>query len=126
MVVAQIRAITEADDTLETLPVKLSLDTIMKAAYWIDLEQSASWNKKLAKCLRNSGHVTKPISFFERALELDYDYVRARTGLASAYEDQGFFRKVIDLELTNTKILTRHLKNETEGEQNAHSQTGFS
>lgn len=33
MVVAQIRAITEADDTLDAHPVNLPLDTIVKAAH---------------------------------------------------------------------------------------------
>jgi hypothetical protein len=28
----------------------------MKAARWTGLEESASWNRKLAVCLRNSGY----------------------------------------------------------------------
>ncbi|KAF1919961.1 hypothetical protein BDU57DRAFT_585975 [Ampelomyces quisqualis] len=113
-VVAQIRAIAEADDTLDTLPAKLPHNTILKAAYWAELERNASWNRKIAICLRNSGHVSQAILYFEGALKLDPDHVCARTGLATAYKNQGYLNKAIDLELTNTKILTRLIGEEEE------------
>jgi tetratricopeptide (TPR) repeat protein len=106
-VVAQIRALAEEDDTLDTLPDNLPLDAIMKAARWTGLEESASWNRKLAVCLRNSGYDNEAIIHFERALELDHDLVEARGGLATAYQKQVYITKVVDLELTNVEIL-RH------------------
>jgi len=109
-VVAQIRALIEDDDTLDTLPEKLSPDTIVKAAHWAGLERNASWNRKLAICLRNCGHAVESMSYFERALELDYNLVEARTGLATAYRNQGYATNVIDLELTNVNILIRSIE----------------
>ena len=107
--VAQIRAIAEGDDTLETLPDKPPFETIIKAAKWADLEANAVWNRKLAVCLRNCGHVERSIEYFERALELDYNLVEARSGLATAYREQGYFTKVIDLEIMNAGILQRRI-----------------
>jgi tetratricopeptide (TPR) repeat protein len=78
----------------------------MKAARWSGLEPNASWNRKLAVCLRNSGYNKEAIVHFERALELDHDLVEAHEGLATAYQKQGCITKVVDLELTNVEILS--------------------
>jgi hypothetical protein len=40
-VVAQIRALTEEDNSLDTLLDKLPLDTIMRTAGWADLEENS-------------------------------------------------------------------------------------
>jgi tetratricopeptide (TPR) repeat protein len=110
-VIAQIQAIAEENDTLDILPDKLPLESIMKATHWMDLARNAVWHRKLAICLRNSGHINEAISYFERALEIDPNLVQARGGLATAYREQGYFNKVIDLELTNVEIISRRLEN---------------
>lgn len=46
-------------------------------------------------------------------MELDSDYVQARTGLATACDEEGYLSKVIDLEIRNTKILIRQLGGKT-------------
>jgi tetratricopeptide (TPR) repeat protein len=109
LVVAQIKALAENDDTLDTLPERLPLTTIMGAAEWADLEENASWNRKLGICLRNSGYTAQALDYFKRALELDHNLVEARSGLATSYREMGYFSKVIDLELENAKILCRYI-----------------
>lgn len=96
-VVAQIRALAESDDPLDTVPEKLPLETVMNAILWADLEQTATWNRKIAICLRNSGHTVNAIGYFERALEIDNDFVEARGGLATAYGEQGYFSVTLKL-----------------------------
>ncbi|KAL1597878.1 hypothetical protein SLS60_008365 [Paraconiothyrium brasiliense] len=74
--IAQIRALIEDDDTLDTLPDPPPLETLLKAVRWLDLEEDAVWNRKLAVCLRNLKYVKESIPYFERALQLDEANVR--------------------------------------------------
>jgi hypothetical protein len=46
--------------------------------------------------------------YFERALELDPDSVKARREFATMYDQQGDLVKVIELELENDVILHKH------------------
>jgi hypothetical protein len=87
-VVAQIRALAVEDDTL---PANLPAATTLRAASWIDVEHNAGWHRKVAVALRNSGHHSQAIAYFECALVLDEDLVEARRGLAVKYEEQGHF-----------------------------------
>ncbi|KAJ4352389.1 uncharacterized protein N0V89_007737 [Didymosphaeria variabile] len=108
--VAQIRALIEEDDTLDTLPDPPPLETLLKAVRWSGLEENAVWNRKLAVCLRNFQYVEESIPYFERALQLDEACVRARSGLATIYRNQGYFTKDIELESANATYLVRQIK----------------
>jgi tetratricopeptide (TPR) repeat protein len=111
-IVAQVRALCEGDDTLDCLPDpnKLPESIISKCVEWITLEPNASWHRNLAICYRRSGHIVSAIEHFERALELDPELIEARVGLALAYEAQGYYTKVIDLESANAVILQKRLQ----------------
>jgi tetratricopeptide (TPR) repeat protein len=81
---------------------------LIGAARWFKLEETAPWFQKLALALRNSEHHTKAIDFFERAIDLDPNLIDACRGLAVVYEEQGYFNRVIELEIQNLTILLDH------------------
>jgi tetratricopeptide (TPR) repeat protein len=110
-VVAQIKALVEGDDTLDCAPNqgKLSMNVIASALAWFTIEPNASWHRNVAICYRRSGHISKAIEHFQRALDLDPELVEARGGLAIAYQEQGYHTKAIDLELINAKILHKRI-----------------
>ncbi|KAF2866426.1 hypothetical protein BDV95DRAFT_631856 [Massariosphaeria phaeospora] len=91
-VVAQVKALVEGADTLDTIPEPMPLDTILKAVEWAKLEPTATWHRKLAVCLRNSGYDYEAITHFETAIEMDHSLALARTG-------------AIEIELINASIL---------------------
>ncbi|KAH4600574.1 hypothetical protein HBI73_178420 [Parastagonospora nodorum] len=120
-VVAQIRALVEGDDTLETLSGdgKLSLDTISKAIHYIPVEPDARWHRNVAICYRRSGHTKQAIEHYEHALSLNHELVEARDGLALTYQARGYYTKAIDLELINTTILRNRMGMKTQASHNA-------
>jgi tetratricopeptide (TPR) repeat protein len=65
-------------------------------------------------CLRNARYTDRAIEQFEAALKLDNDLVEARGGLATVYEEKGYYNKVIELELTNIDIVNRKLSNKVQ------------
>jgi tetratricopeptide (TPR) repeat protein len=112
-VVAQIKALIEDDDTLDTIPEN-SCEVLVKAARWFSLEENAVWNRKLAVCLRNALYTDKATEHLEAALKLNSDLVEARGELATVYEEKGYYNKVIELELTNIDIVNRKLSSEVQ------------
>ncbi|KAF2105683.1 hypothetical protein BDV96DRAFT_592119 [Lophiotrema nucula] len=110
LVVAQIKALNEQSDTLDTLPSPIPLAKILAAIEWTGLEKNITWHRKVALCLRNLGYVNEAIKYFNKALEMDESYVEARGGLAVVYRDQGNHSKVVELELKNTSILISRLQ----------------
>ncbi|KAH5327358.1 hypothetical protein HBI12_074650 [Parastagonospora nodorum] len=120
-VVAQIRALIEGDDTLETLSGdgKLSLDTISKAIHYVPVEPDARWHRNVAICYRRSGHTKQAIEHYEHALSLNHELVEARDGLALTYQARGYYTKAIDLELINTTILRNRMGMKTQDSHNA-------
>lgn len=107
---AQIRALIEDDDTLETLSDPIPLKTALNAIDWAALEKTATWHRKVALCLRCLTYANESIPYFEKAVQMDYSYVQARGGLAELYRQRQYFSKVIDLELVNASILVERLK----------------
>ncbi|KAF2682294.1 hypothetical protein K458DRAFT_456173 [Lentithecium fluviatile CBS 122367] len=107
---AQIRALNEDDDTLDTLPDPVPLQTILTAVKWASLEEAAAWHRKLAVCLRNLRYVNEAIPHFETAVRMDPYYTKTRGGLAQLYHEKRYFSKVIELELVNASVLVKRLK----------------
>ncbi|KAH7069078.1 hypothetical protein BKA63DRAFT_580947, partial [Paraphoma chrysanthemicola] len=95
-VAAQIRALAEAPDSGDMLPEELSYETIADVVQWSNIEQNASWNRKLGICLRNSGHVKESIEYFERAIELDQNFTEARGGLARHTKSLGILTRPLN------------------------------
>jgi tetratricopeptide (TPR) repeat protein len=110
LVVTQIKALCDGGDAhdKEAQPQSSVAETLIEAARWFQLDESAHWNRKLAVALRDSEHHTEAIVYFERALEFDPDSVEARGEFATMYDQQGDLIKVIELELENDVILHKH------------------
>jgi tetratricopeptide (TPR) repeat protein len=95
----------EEDDTLDTYPHRIPAEVIVKGVVWCNLQQTPTWHRKLAVCLRNLNHLDKNVEHFEQALKLDPTLVEARGGFATVYKNKGYLHKVVDLELTNISLL---------------------
>jgi len=111
-VVAQVRALIRDDDTLDCLPTpgRLPTDVIEKAVQWISMEPNAAWHGSLAICYRRSGHTSVAVEHYEKALAIDPRMIDTRRGLAWAYQELGYYTKVVDLELHNIDILKRRVE----------------
>jgi tetratricopeptide (TPR) repeat protein len=70
-VIVRIKALYDGDAILDEEQGREPRDSLIKAARWFQLEESAHWNQKLAVALRDSRHYTEAIAYFERALELE-------------------------------------------------------
>lgn len=108
-VTTQIQALTENDKCLDTFPDQIPVQVLLKAATWYDLEQNAGWNRELAVCLRNCGHIDQAIVFFNKALELDPRFFKARHDLAATYEAKGDHKKAIEVQLENVDGIRKEL-----------------
>jgi tetratricopeptide (TPR) repeat protein len=108
-VVAQIRAMVEGDDTLDTLPETLPASVFVEAAKWAGVEENAVWHRKLAVCLSNAGYLDPAVEHFRMAINMDNLYVEARNGLAFTYPLKACFNQVIELESERIGILNQRL-----------------
>ncbi|KAF2791191.1 hypothetical protein K505DRAFT_281236 [Melanomma pulvis-pyrius CBS 109.77] len=104
-VIAQIRALVLDDRTLDLQPDPMPIETMMEAADWDGLEQTANWHRKLAVGLRNCGYINEAVENFEIALHMDRNLISARHGLAVLYDDTGYHTKAINLQLENISLL---------------------
>ncbi|KAF2651762.1 hypothetical protein K491DRAFT_781634 [Lophiostoma macrostomum CBS 122681] len=103
---AQIRALVTNEATLDRCTQPLSLSVIFDAVKWAGLEETPTWHRKLAVCLRNCGHINEAMDNFEIALAQDPSLVLARSGLAILYQRKAHREQAIELELVNASTLS--------------------
>jgi tetratricopeptide (TPR) repeat protein len=110
--VARVKAMIEGTEWPGYNWCDLPADKIMEAATWFDFEHDAEWHRKLARCLRCSGHFELSIKHYSKALESGNDILKAeaRNGLAAVYKTKGDLKQGLGIAFENVTILENQLK----------------
>jgi tetratricopeptide (TPR) repeat protein len=69
---------------------------IIEVAEWPQYEKTGLWYARVAKVLREAGHLDEAIHYFEEAMKLDESFWLSEAGLAIAYAEREEYQKAID------------------------------
>jgi len=101
------RAKENLDPIKEDIPLySIEASRILEVAEWPEYEKTGLWHSRVARVLREAGHLDEAITSFEKALKLDDSLWLAQGGLAISYAARGEYEKALET-MKNTQAKFR-------------------